>query len=406
MTITMPPQAQRALAALESAGYEAYIVGGCVRDELMGRTPGDYDITTSALPEQVEQCFAGERTVPTGIKHGTVTLVLDGMPLEITTYRADGEYTDHRRPDSVSFSTKLGDDLCRRDFTINAMAFSPRRGLVDMYEGRQDIARRTVRCVGAPDRRFDEDALRMLRAVRFAAVLDFDIDRDTLNALINRTGDISYVARERVFAELNKAVLAHHPQKAFRAGKRLVLAALEMPDSLPEYDDAIETMPLLPADAALRWAALLSGTGADGAKAALTELRAPNSIIGRTCAAIANRTRNVKPEREKVLDALSELGEECLTDALTLAAAQATHAGDAARADALTQSVTLAHKLVGENACFTVRQLAIGGNDLRSLGFSGRAIGETLNALLIDVIHSRISNEREALLSRVSALLK
>ena len=146
----------------------------------MGRTPGDYDITTSALPEQVQACFSGERVVPTGIKHGTVTVILDGMPLEITTFRADGEYSDHRRPDSVSFSTRLEDDLCRRDFTINAMVYSPQRGLIDLYGGVADISAGVVRCVGDAVRRFDEDALRMLRAVRFAASLEFDIDPATL----------------------------------------------------------------------------------------------------------------------------------------------------------------------------------------------------------------------------------
>lgn len=401
----MPYQARHALDVLENAGFEAYIVGGCVRDELMNRTPGDYDITTSALPEQVQACFEGERTIPTGIKHGTVTVVLDGMPLEITTYRADGEYTDHRRPDSVSFSHDISDDLCRRDFTINAMAFSPTRGLVDIYYGRQDISRRIVRCVGEPDRRFDEDALRMLRAIRFAAVLDFNIAPDTLDALLNRVDDIAYVARERIWAELNKAVRAEHPQMAFEAGKALVLRALELTQAVHyNYDEALEIMALMPGEPALRWAALLQKLGTENARNTLLGLRAPNAIINRTCAAIAHGNCAVKPLRADVLTALNEMGEECLSDVLTLNAAIAAREGDAMRAQEFNAALELSHKLIAENACFSIKQLAIGGNDLRALGFKGREIGETLNAILADVIHSRISNEREALMRRACAI--
>ena len=183
MKMDLPAPVARALSELERSGHQGYVVGGCVRDSLMGRTPGDYDITTSALPEQVQACFSGERVVPTGIKHGTVTVILDGMPLEITTFRADGEYSDHRRPDSVSFSTRLEDDLCRRDFTINAMVYSPQRGLIDLYGGVADISAGVVRCVGDAVRRLLYVYL-LLRAVRFAASLEFDIDPATLMALM------------------------------------------------------------------------------------------------------------------------------------------------------------------------------------------------------------------------------
>ena len=403
MEIALPRQAAQALERLERAGFEAYIVGGCVRDALMGRTPGDYDITTSARPEEVLACFGGERTIPTGIRHGTVTVVLEGMPLEITTYRADGEYTDHRRPDSVAFSRELRDDLCRRDFTINAMAYSPSCGLVDMYAGRADIARRVVRCVGDPARRFGEDALRMLRAVRFAATLDFAIDADTLRALDARTGDIAYVARERVFAELNKAVCAAAPQRAFRAGERLVTAALGL-DSIAEYAEALERMALAPAEPALRWAALLGGLGSGGVRQALAGLRAPTAVIERAAAAVENAGRDFAPQRAQVLRLLSALGREGLADALALRRARALCLGDEAAARSADSVQSLADRLVAEGACCTLGQLAVSGNDMRALGFAGREIGAALGALLALVMDGELPNERAALLERARAL--
>ena len=185
--LTLPPQVHTALDRLAAAGWEAYVVGGAVRDALRGCEAGDWDITTNAVPAQVERVFAGERLIETGLKHGTVTVLLGGLPLEITTYRVDGDYTDHRRPDSVRFTRSLREDLLRRDFTMNALAYNPRTGLVDICGGAEDIARGIVRCVGEPDRRFQEDGLRILRALRFASVLGFQIAPETA-AAVHRSG--------------------------------------------------------------------------------------------------------------------------------------------------------------------------------------------------------------------------
>ena len=175
----MLPQAAQAIRRLRQAGYEAWIVGGCVRDVLLGRTPTDYDLTTSALPEETEAVFAGERLIETGLQHGTVTVVLEGVPLEITTYRVDGGYTDARHPDGVTFTRSLREDAARRDFTINAMAYAPGEGLQDFFGGQADLSAGVIRAVGEPDRRFQEDALRILRAIRFASVLGFELDPET-----------------------------------------------------------------------------------------------------------------------------------------------------------------------------------------------------------------------------------
>lgn len=202
--LALPSQVHTALDSLEAAGWEAYVVGGAVRDALRGRPAGDWDITTNAEPAQVERVFAGERLIETGLKHGTVTALLDGLPLEITTYRVDGDYTDHRRPDTVHFTRSLREDLLRRDFTMNALAYNPRMGLVDICGGAEDIAHGIVRCVGEPDRRFQEDGLRLLRALRFASVLGFQIAQETAAAIHRSRALLQYLAAERVQSEFTK----------------------------------------------------------------------------------------------------------------------------------------------------------------------------------------------------------
>ena len=423
MKMDLPAPVARALSELERAGHQGYVVGGCVRDSLMGRTPGDYDITTSALPEQVQACFSGERVVPTGIKHGTVTVILDGMPLEITTFRADGEYSDHRRPDSVSFSTRLEDDLCRRDFTINAIAYSPQRGLIDLYGGVADISAGVVRCVGDAVRRFDEDALRMLRAVRFAASLEFDIDPATLMALNARLGDIAYVARERVFTELNKALNARSPVRALAAGQGLVLCALGVEASELDvanlewlkpararmqegYALALELVKRVKCEGGLRWAALLAPLGAERAEHVLRGLRAPNDIIERACAAISGAARPFGVELAEVLRMLNALGVDGLDDALALARAAADCGGDAARCEMLDAAAAQARRAVDAGACYTLRQLAIGGRELSALGLKGRAVGAMLERLLNEVMAGDLPNEAAALVARAKEAVK
>lgn len=412
MTIKMPAQAAQVLETLERAGYEAYIVGGCVRDSLMGREPLDYDITTSALPDEVLECFAGERIIPTGIKHGTVTVVLDGMPLEITTYRADGEYSDHRRPDSVAFSRELRDDLCRRDFTVNAMAYNPARGIVDMYGGRRDLDAHLIRCVGTPERRFDEDALRMLRAVRFAATLNFDIDAPTLEALRAHAADIDYVARERIFVELNKTAQAAHPRRALLAGGVLAARALgAYEQDMAGLDRGARLMERMPCDAALRWAALLLPLGAAGAGEVLLGLRAPNALIERVRAGIGGCGREFVPERASVLRALNALGEQGMDDALALKRAcceedvgesGGEHGGEnggerSGDASVLDEVQALKDRLIAQGECYLLRQLMIDGNVLRGMGYAGKGIGAELNALLDRVMDGSLPNERKAL---------
>ena len=272
--INLPEQVRRALARLEAAGHEAFVVGGAVRDCVRGAGTGtDWDITTSALPEETETIFSGYRVIEAGMKHGTVTVLLDGEPLEITTYRVDGGYSDHRHPDEVRFTRSLREDLRRRDFTMNAMAYSPRTGVVDPFGGQADLAAGVVRCVGEPDRRFQEDALRILRALRFASALGMGIHPDTARAARDNRGLLTSVAAERVRVELTKLLCGADAERVL----------LEFPDILsvllpeigamvcfdqhnPHHDRDVwahtaAVTAAIPAQPVLRWAALLHDVG-------------------------------------------------------------------------------------------------------------------------------------------------
>ena len=234
MTINIPQKAEQILRTLNEAGYEAYVVGGCVRDSILNRVPGDWDITTSALPEQVKALF--HRTVDTGIQHGTVTVMMGKEGFEVTTYRVDGEYHDGRHPDAVTFTRSLEEDLKRRDFTINAMAYHPEHGLVDLFSGMEDINRKIIRCVGDPVERFTEDALRMLRAVRFSAQLGFTVEENTKAALARMSGNLEHVSAERIQTELVKLLVSDHPDYLRTAWETGLTR-----EFLPEFDVCMET---------------------------------------------------------------------------------------------------------------------------------------------------------------------
>ena len=271
MKILIPTQAAEIIKTLSSHGYEAYAVGGCVRDSILGKTPSDWDITTSARPEQVKALFA--KTIDTGIKHGTVTVMMDKTGYEVTTYRIDGLYEDHRRPNDVTFTTSLREDLMRRDFTINAMAYNDTDGLIDLFGGMDDLQNRVIRCVGNARDRFEEDALRMLRAVRFAAELGFSLEPETRRALDRLHGSISRVAKERIFAELKKLLTAPHAADALRICPALLFSAvpeLAVLRDVPQhsryhiydvFEHTLHALDAAPPDETVRLAVLLHDTG-------------------------------------------------------------------------------------------------------------------------------------------------
>ena len=383
MRFELPPGALEVLRRLNAAGHQAYAVGGCVRDLARGVPPHDYDICTSALPAQTERCFAGERVVETGIKHGTVTVLMAGEPYEITTFRTDGDYLDGRHPQSVAFTDSLTEDLRRRDFTINAMAYHPDIGLRDPFDGQADIARRMIRCVGDAGARFSEDALRILRALRFAAELGFDIAPDTARAMRELSGRLALISRERIAAELLRALNGENAVPVLRAFDTVLLAAL--PDypaaALPE---ALHALAILPrGDTVLRLAVLLSPCGAAGGRV-LASLKPSRALSAQVLALTAAAGEDIS--RAELPLWLARLGETQLRRLLTLQGRE--------------ELLACLPALLAQHPPLTLGELQINGRDLTAAGLpAGAELGRTLNALHRRVLLGELPNERGALLA-------
>lgn len=377
--LTIPPHAAIVIEKLNSSGFEACVVGGCVRDTLIGRTPGDWDICTSALPEQTRQVFeSGYHVIDTGIKHGTVTVVSDGQPLEITTYRTEGNYTDHRRPDSVTFVTDIHQDLSRRDFTVNAMAYSQSTGLIDLFGGQKDLQNRIIRCVGAPEKRFGEDALRILRALRFAAVLDFEIEPQTADAVHKMCGLLENIAVERIYIELKKLLSAP-------ASYRIV----------SEFADVIAAAagehPHPHLSAANRSTAVAFCLHFTDAASVLTRLKAPKALIASAAALQSAKEPETLP---KALALMGKLGEDDFRNLIEYY-------------DALGVSTELLRHAQNSGIPCRISQLDITGKDLAALGISpGPDMGCALNALLDAVMEGRLENKKTALLGAAAQFLE
>lgn len=389
--VTVPKYVRQVLITLQSHGHPAYLVGGCVRDMILGVRPNDWDICTGALPEEVLEIFHASR--PTGLKHGTVTVICGRRSIEVTTFRSEGNYADHRHPDSVSFVRDLSTDLSRRDFTMNAMAFSPDGLLADPFGGCRDIENRLIRCVGDPEKRFDEDALRMLRAVRFAARLDFEIEPLTRAAIEKKSYLAAALAAERVRDETQKILLTKNPDYIFE------LISLGLLDSfllrrLPECG-RFSAITKLPKKALPRWAALCAILSESGCIASaeefLTALRLDNRAI-RCCNDAVMLLRTEKPADsfgwKKLLNTYG-------VDSVSCAALcrDALHGGHEYRE---------LRSVLKSGECFSVKHLAVTGDDLLSMGIKGRELGEALRFLLEYVMEYPDNNRRELLLSLIS----
>ena len=393
MELSPPKYVLEALRRLEGQGHSAYLVGGCVRDFLLGRRPKDWDLCTSARPEEVQTLFP--RSYPTGLAHGTVTVIFRGGKLEITTFRADGDYLDHRRPSSVRFTDSLEEDLARRDFTINAMALSADGRLIDPFRGQADLSARLLRCVGEPRMRFEEDALRMLRALRFSSQLGFSIAPKTLEAIRERAHLVPILARERVSAELEKILLSPAPGTL----SDLLSLGLLSPQILPvSKPPDLSVLKRLPKKRLLRWTgfcALLRKAGLlDQPRDFLTALRLDSQLI-RHCSvglSLAERRPECGPISWKnLLSAHEEETVRCCAAACELLYGQGSMA-------ALTA-------VLKSGDCYTRAQLAVNGEDLKALGFSNQAVGQGLSELLSHVILRPLDNQREILLALAKTLL-
>lgn len=409
--ICMPPQVEQALNTLNGFGFEAYIVGGCVRDSLLGAAPKDWDITTPALPEDVKMCFKNHRVIETGLKHGTVTVIIDRMHIEITTYRTDGEYKDNRRPDSVDFINDISVDLERRDFTINAIAYN-KGGILDLFGGMEDIESRIIRCVGDSDRRFNEDGLRILRALRFASVLNFEIEKDTSDSIHRNKELLKNISPERIAVEFNKLITGINFKKVM-AGYRSVIEIF-IPEikslkteGLSRWHEALDCMENTRPDLALRLASLLHGLCGDEksnselAYVIMGRLRYDRATSEKVRDLILYHNDKIEPDARDIKRWLNRVGEELLKGIFEIkkAVVKAGSAVDGEKLRSIEESEDILSRVVAEKQCYNLKMLNLNGDDLlRAEIAKGVEIGRVLNELLYMVIDGEIENDREKLL--------
>lgn len=383
---SLPLYVVSVLTTLESHGYRAYLVGGSVRDYLMGRIPNDFDICTSALPQETMLVFPHSH--PTGIKHGTITVVMDGHPLEVTTFRSDGVYSDHRRPERVEFITDLKTDLMRRDFTMNAMAMSKSGEIIDLFGGVTDIKSRTIRCVGNPKIRFEEDALRMLRAMRFSAQLNFKIEDETYNALIEKAFLCKELANERIYVEIKKALLSDNPQIISEIINNGLMCGILGDNRTSPNLSILKKIhnSLNPRYAALCFLLIQNGT-IDNVVDFSKSLRVPNSTIecaDISCEILKTGVPSSELEWKRLL---SKNRTDCII--CTSVVCDTLYGG---------KSEETVKKILQRGDCISLQQLAIGGKDLQSIGLSGIQIGKVLNELLEIVLQNPNKNEYDTLM--------
>ena len=401
MTIRMDEGAAELLDTLHRAGYAAYVVGGCVRDSLLGLTPHDWDLCTSALPQQVMELFGAQRCIPTGLQHGTVTVKQSGALYEITTFRTEGTYTDGRHPDEVHFVPDVREDLARRDFTINAMAYNEKEGLVDPFGGQADLQSGIVRAVGVPRQRFTEDALRILRLYRFAARFGFAIDPPTAQAAQELCAHLDCVSVERIEEELAKLLSAPAPA-AYLDEKILGVVLPELsPEALAAAKPVVDACPAGAENLPIRLAALLLSLSEDGIRRTLKRLRCSNALIEEAAVLVREAVPGVPVSLN--IYARRLLGKYNLCTVQRLAAlGTALQPERAADFAALSE---LAEQLDADGVCCRVSQLAVNGRDLMAAGVpAGPGIRKVLETLLDGVIREEYPNERQALLAAVQQL--
>lgn len=393
MLISIPQPVETVLSRLHQNGFEAFLVGGCVRDSLRGAMPKDWDITTSAFPQQTLSAMQGLKVIETGLQHGTVTVISNGFPVEVTTYRVDGTYTDHRRPDRVSFTQNLTEDLKRRDFTINALAYSKTTGVIDCFGGREDLRQGVIRCVGNPDCRFSEDALRILRALRFASELCFSIHPDTAFAMIRKRELLQNIAVERICTELKRLLCGDN------AGVVLQEYSTVLSEVLPEICDWPQVSSLIqgsPPDLPLRLAILLHGHSPESAKKILNRLRFDRRTFYTVSRLLQEETLSLPCSRPEGKRFLLYLGS---TFSFKLLAFQRVLASDPKRVS-IDAAEALMLDILQSGECWSLSMLAVNGKDLIQAGVShGKAVGYCLNELLSLVIDGTLPNEKQALLS-------
>ena len=422
--------ARQVLDRLEQAGFGAWIVGGCVRDMLRGEVPHDWDIAAAATPEEIEAALSCYRLVLTGIRHGTVTAIVDGEPVEVTACRGEGEYLDGRHPESVTFHRSIEEDLARRDFTINALAYSPYRGFLDLYGGREDLAAGIIRCIRDSGERFREDALRILRGLRFAATLGYEIEEQTAAAIHALAGSLRKISIERCTAEFTRLLPGEKAPEILTAFADVI--AVFLPEAAPMMDffhraehhgdlwqHSARSLAMAPQDLSIRLALLLrdcakpleaavgedypghAAHGAELTRQALSRLRLPNAVIERTSLLVRHHSKLPEYTDAAILREMRAISPEALLDLCAMRRAdRLTHGEDCRDIDRLEARI---RDFLEEGRCYQLSQLALTGGDLIPLGYQGPEIGKTLQCLLSAVIDGDCPNEKEALLSYLKA---
>lgn len=439
--IQLPEHVKNIIEKLQSAGYEAYAVGGCVRDSVLGRVPDDWDITTSAKPHEVKALF--RRTIDTGIQHGTVTVMMDKVGYEVTTYRIDGEYEDGRHPKDVTFTSNLREDLRRRDFTINAMAYNDSDGLVDCFDGMADLENRIIRCVGDPIERFTEDALRMMRAVRFSAQLSFDIEEKTFAAIKELAPNLKKVSAERIQVELMKLILSPNPdylRKLYDAGVTKIFlpefdACMETTQNHPHHcytvgEHILQTMKAVRPERVLRLTMLMHDIGKPQTKTTdeqgidhfhghaelgeemtreiLKRLKFDTDTLVLTARLVRNHDKKTEPDGKSLRRRMAKVGPDLFPALFDVKEADVAGQSDYLREEKL-QNIALLREayeqVVADGDCVTVKDLAVNGKDLIREGIApGPQLGAILSGLLQIVVEEPEKNTKEYLLSRIHEL--
>ncbi len=434
--MTLFEKANYLIDLIEKAGFEAYQVGGCVRDFLMNKECNDIDITTSAKPLELEEILKNNniKFVETGLKHGTVTAVFDSDNFEITTYRSDGEYSDSRHPESVTFVNKIDDDLSRRDFTINAIAYNPNKNeTVDLFGGREDIENRVIKAVGDADKRFNEDALRIMRAIRFASTLSFDIEENTKNAIFKNKELLRNVASERIFTELTKLLMGDNVFSVLCEYKEVI--AVIIPELVPTftceqntvwhlydvYTHIAKTVEMSPKIPELRLIMLLHDIGKPSAKTTdengvdhfkghqkisaqisgpiLKRFKVSNEIYDRVMLIIPIHDIHIGRDKKNIKKWLSKLGEQGMRDLIAVKRADKLGQNPAKTSEELANlDVTEKYldEIINSKEPYQIKDLKINGFDLMNLGYKGKEIGETLNLVLQKVIDNELENVKES----------
>ena len=413
MKLTLDPGAATLLNALHAAGYAAYAVGGCVRDSLLGRTAHDWDLCTSALPQQVMELFGAAQCIPTGLQHGTVTIKYGGQLYETTTFRTEGSYTDGRHPDAVQFVPDVREDLARRDFTINAMAYNEAEGLVDPFGGQKDLQNGLLRAVGEPQQRFTEDALRILRLYRFAARFGFALDAATARAARQLAPHLDCISAERIQEELAKLLAAPQPGAYLEPAVLAVVLPELTPAALEAAKPVVDACPAGEENLPVRWAALLGALGEADTRRVLKRLRCSNACIEETAVLVRETAGKGVSEEKAPAHAPVHAGEVAIRQLLgryglctverLCALCAALHPQNA---PACTFAAQRARQLDADGVCCRVSQLAVNGRDLMAAGIpAGPALRRVLEALLDGVIRAEYPNEKPALLAAAQKII-